>query len=255
MRNNVSVKPAAVVGYRYNSPNVPLFAIRRFARQLGERFHPDRIILFGSYAYGRPHAGSDVDLLVVTPAVREVDQAIRMSLAFEPPFPLDLIVRTPAKLQRRLAEGSSFMHEIVTRGKVLYEARDRPVGPQSRSRPRRCIRPGSSRPVTHDLICFHCQQAAEQYLKALLIELGVVFPKTHRLEDLLLLLVPHDPSLKKLRRTVLCLTRYAVDYRYPDEDAAKREAAAAVRQAERVREQIRARLGLPATTTRDYARA
>jgi predicted nucleotidyltransferase len=147
MLNDVSLKPAAVAGYRYHSPNIPLAAIRRFARQLGERFHPDRIILFGSYAYGQPHAGSDVDLLVVMPAAREVNQAIRMSLAFEPPFPLDLIVRTPTKLQRRLAEGSSFMHEIVTRGKVIYEERDRPVGPQSRSRPRRRKRLGSSRPV------------------------------------------------------------------------------------------------------------
>jgi HEPN domain-containing protein len=97
----------------------------------------------------------------------------------------------------------------------------------------------------HDLICFHCQQSAEKYLKALLIELGVSFPKTHRLEDLLLLLLPHDVSLKKLRRTLVALSRYAVDYRYPDENATKREAKAALRQAARVREQVRARLGLP----------
>src|SRR5688500_4628836 len=71
----------------------------------------------------------------------------------------------------------------------------------------------------HDLICFHCQQSAEKYLKALLVELGVVFPKTHRLEDLLLLLVPHDSSLKNLRRALVSLTRYAVDYRYPGESA------------------------------------
>src|SRR5262249_36104019 len=96
----------------------------------------------------------------------------------------------------------------------------------------------------HDLICFHCQQSAEKYLKALLVERGVPFPKTHRLEDLLLLLLPHDASLKSLRRTVVSLTRYAVDYRYPDENASKRQGAAAVRQAVKVREQIRLRLGL-----------
>src|SRR5688572_21449432 len=96
----------------------------------------------------------------------------------------------------------------------------------------------------HDLICFHCQQSAEKYLKALLIERGLSFPKTHRLEDLLLLLLPHDASLKQLRRTLVSLTRYAVDYRYPDESATKREAAAALRQAKKVREQIRARIGL-----------
>jgi HEPN domain-containing protein len=97
----------------------------------------------------------------------------------------------------------------------------------------------------HDLICFHCQQSAEKYLKAFLIERGVPFPKTHRLEDLLLLLVPHDPSLRSLRRTVVTLSRYAVEYRYPDENATKREAVAALQQAMKVRAQIRRRLGLP----------
>src|SRR5437763_1368943 len=137
MPNRVSEKPAVVPGYRYRPPHVPLAAIRRFARQLGERFHPDRIILFGSYAYGQPHGGSDVDLLVVMPTANEVNQSIRMTLAFEPPFPLDLIVRTPEKVKRRLAEGSSLVTEIMTRGKVVYEERNRPLGPQSRSRPRR----------------------------------------------------------------------------------------------------------------------
>ena len=97
----------------------------------------------------------------------------------------------------------------------------------------------------HDLICFHCQQSAEKYLKALLIELGVPFPRTHRLDDLLLLLLPHDASLGKLRRALVTLARFAVDYRYPDENATKREAVAALRQAKKIREQIRSRLGLP----------
>jgi HEPN domain-containing protein len=96
------------------------------------------------------------------------------------------------------------------------------------------------------LICFHCQQSAEKHLKALLIERGLSFPKTHRLEDLLLLLLPHDASLKAIRRALVSLTRYAVDYRYPDETATRRQATAALRQAAKVRQQIRIRLGLPA---------
>ena len=147
MQNTTSVKPAATTGYRYRSPDIPMSAIRRFARRLGERFHPDRIILFGSYAYGQPHAGSDVDLLVVMPAASEVNQSIRMTLAFDPPFPLDLIVRTPAKLKRRLAEGNSFLEQIMTRGKVVYEARNQPLGPESRSRPRRRKGSGPSRTI------------------------------------------------------------------------------------------------------------
>src|SRR5437660_11662694 len=47
----------------YRGADVPMRLIRRFARKVAERFHPDKIILFGSHAYGRPHADSDVDIL------------------------------------------------------------------------------------------------------------------------------------------------------------------------------------------------
>ncbi len=75
--------------YRYPSPNIPMRAIRRFARQIAERFRPEKITLFGSYAYGTPHAESDVDLLVVMPAYNAIDQSIRITLAFDHPFSLD----------------------------------------------------------------------------------------------------------------------------------------------------------------------
>ena len=52
----------------YRGAEVPLRVIRRFARQVAERFRPEKIILFGSYACGTPHADSDVDILVVMPA-------------------------------------------------------------------------------------------------------------------------------------------------------------------------------------------
>src|ERR1700730_994517 len=95
--------------YRYPSPNVPLAAIRHFARAIAERFRPDKIILFGSYAYGRPHAESDVDLLVIMPAYDVVNQSIRIRLAVERPFSFDLIVRTPRQVERGLKEGDWFL--------------------------------------------------------------------------------------------------------------------------------------------------
>jgi predicted nucleotidyltransferase len=98
--------------------------IRRFAIQVAERFHPEKIILFGSHAYGRPHADSDVDVLVVMPARNELDEALRIRLAVDYNFPLDLIVRAPKNLAWRLAEGDAFLHEVMTRGKVLYEKAD-----------------------------------------------------------------------------------------------------------------------------------
>jgi predicted nucleotidyltransferase len=108
--------------------------IRRFARQVAERFQPDKIILFGSYAYGTPHADSDVDILVIMPARNELDQAVRIRLAVDYHFPLHLLVRTPKNLSWRLAEGDSFLTEIMARGKVLYEKNDPRMGAKSRSR-------------------------------------------------------------------------------------------------------------------------
>src|SRR5579871_122000 len=103
--------------YRYPSPNIPLRAIRRFARQIAERFRPNKIILFGSYAYGTPHAESDVDLLVIMPARNAIDQSIRICLAFDPPFSLDLIVRTPKQIERGLKDDDWFLREITEKGK------------------------------------------------------------------------------------------------------------------------------------------
>jgi len=103
------------------SGRVPRAAIRRYVNRIVERFHPQRIILFGSHAYGKPHADSDVDLLVVMPARSMIDKAVRMELARPAPFPMDLLVRTPDYLAHRLALGDWFMREIVERGIVLHD--------------------------------------------------------------------------------------------------------------------------------------
>jgi len=117
---------------RYRPPNIPIAAIRRYARLIADRFQPDKSALFGSYAYGRPHPESDVDLLVVMAAGDETDQAIRITLAFERPFPLDLIVRTPESLRRRLADGNWFLREVMEKGRVLYAKRNRALDPKGR---------------------------------------------------------------------------------------------------------------------------
>jgi HEPN domain-containing protein len=96
-----------------------------------------------------------------------------------------------------------------------------------------------------DSVCFHCQQSAEKYLKALLQELGLAVPRTHDLDDLLDLLLPHDAHLKPLRRGLFSLTRHAVEYRYPGVRARTREMQSALRIAERVRAEMRTRLQLP----------
>jgi predicted nucleotidyltransferase len=140
-------KPEAERWYR--GANIPMRVIRRYARAVAGNFNPDKIILFGSYAYGTPHEDSDVDLLVIMPARSQLSQAVRISLTCEPCFPLDIIVRTPETMRWRLEEGDSFLREIVSRGKVLYEKADKGVGAKSRSRlPRRRQTGARQRPAS-----------------------------------------------------------------------------------------------------------
>lgn len=88
-----------------------------------EKFQPDRVLLFGSYAYGTPDIYSDVDLLVVMDSDEPMAQRIRQVLEVaEVPFlPMDVIVRTSAEIKERLAMGDFFIAEILEKGKVLYQ--------------------------------------------------------------------------------------------------------------------------------------
>ena len=117
---------------RLPSGRVPRAAIRQYVRQVVEKFHPERVILFGSHAYGKPDADSDVDLLVVMPAANQINQAVRIGLSVPAPFPLDLIVRTPENLAYRLKWNDWFLREVVDRGIVLYDAADSGVAAKGR---------------------------------------------------------------------------------------------------------------------------
>jgi predicted nucleotidyltransferase len=118
----------------YRGDAVPMRAIRKFARQVAERFDVEKIILFGSYAYGTPHEGSDVDILVVMETNKGLDQAGHIRLAVPRRFPMDLLVWRPDELRRGLEQGNWFLREIASKGKVLYERPDQAVGGKSRGR-------------------------------------------------------------------------------------------------------------------------
>jgi HEPN domain-containing protein len=96
----------------------------------------------------------------------------------------------------------------------------------------------------HDEVCFHCQQCAEKYLKALLAELRHPVPRTHILEDLIVSFLSHHASLISLRKGARFLTRFAVATRYPGKNATKREATSALRWADKVRTAARSLLRL-----------
>jgi len=99
--------------------------IRDLGRRIARKFHPRRIVLFSSYAEGRPSPDSDVDLLVVLPHEgKAMEKSVEIRLATRPPFPLDLLVRTPEQVRKRLAMGDTFLRDILEQGKVLYEADD-----------------------------------------------------------------------------------------------------------------------------------
>jgi len=97
--------------------------IAQLCEQIVRQFRPQKIILFGSYAYGQPMPDSDIDLLVVMPfegSSRE--QAAKIRSHIETPGALDLLVRTPEQISERLAMDDFFVREITEQGKVLYEA-------------------------------------------------------------------------------------------------------------------------------------
>jgi HEPN domain-containing protein len=104
----------------------------------------------------------------------------------------------------------------------------------------------SARPRVHSSICFHCQQMAEKYLKALIQERGVVVPRTHDCERLVNTLAPTDPTLVRFEQAAQGLTRFAVGPRYPDlfsrPDVSRSRSA--WNAAERIRGEVRRRLGL-----------
>jgi len=100
--------------------------IENVSRRIAEEFHPQRILLFGSYAWGTPSPDSDVDLLVILPFEgKAVVKSVEIRLKVRPTFPMDLLVRTPEGIQERLMLGDSFIQSILEKGKVLYEADDR----------------------------------------------------------------------------------------------------------------------------------
>jgi len=101
---------------------IPKRTIRAVARYIAEKFQPEEIILFGSYAYGKPDPSSDVDLLVVmdTP---EGELKTSLEILRSLPritFSIDILTRSRSAIKKRQKMGDRFMREITEKGKVLY---------------------------------------------------------------------------------------------------------------------------------------
>lgn len=97
--------------------------IQRVCGQIARLFKPQRIVLFGSYAYGKPTKDSDVDLLVVMPFEgKGFRKASEILSRIDANFPVDVIVRSPEEMNRRLACGDFFLREVTEKGELLYAA-------------------------------------------------------------------------------------------------------------------------------------
>lgn len=103
---------------------IPQKAIEDLVRQIVEKFHPQKIILFGSYARGNPHPESDVDLLVIMNEVGKGRQSLKIRNALDINFGVDLVVHSPEQLRQRIEWGDSFLQDITREGKIVYESAD-----------------------------------------------------------------------------------------------------------------------------------
>jgi len=97
--------------------------IREIVRQIVERFHPEKIILFGSYASGAPTPDSDIDLLVIMETRQKpLRAAAAVAAAVDHPFPLDILVYRSSDWAEYLRERAVFATQISSKGRVLHEA-------------------------------------------------------------------------------------------------------------------------------------
>lgn len=108
---------------------VDMHTIQAISDRIAQEFRPDRIILFGSYAYGAPRPDSDVDLLVILPFEgKGFWKSLEILNRVDPRFAVDLIASRPGDADRRYAEGDPLIREAMDRGRILYERDDQGMG-------------------------------------------------------------------------------------------------------------------------------
>ena len=100
--------------------------IKEVADKIAKEYKPEKIILFGSYAWGEPGPDSDVDLFVVKEtnrSSREIEREISRAI-FPRQFPLDILVYTPSEVEKKIKKDRNlFIEDIINNGKVLYGKR------------------------------------------------------------------------------------------------------------------------------------
>ena len=98
--------------------------ILEIAEKIKKKYHPEKIILFGSYAYGKPNEDSDIDLFIVkNTRKRRTDRFVEVKkIAYDPErrIPFSPLIYTAQEIKERIALGDDFVADILKRGEVLY---------------------------------------------------------------------------------------------------------------------------------------
>lgn len=195
--------------------------ILEIVEKIEREYKPDKIILFGSYAYGMPHEDSDIDLLIIKDTQdRPIDRRVAVAKIVSDPkrlIPFEPIVLTPKELDERLKIGDQFLREILQKGELLMERRESlypedwfRVGDRDLRRAKYLL--GGA-----DLegAAFNTQQAIEKYLKGYLLSKGWELRKIHDLEILINEAIRYDPSFEEFKTACRKITQYYVEDRYP----------------------------------------
>jgi len=248
--------------------------LRQITQRIVEEFQPERIVLFGSYAYGKPTIHSDLDILVISNRMRNksvihrdrcVAEIAHAALVTGQSIGMDILVRSPSELAHRLRIGDPFFRTVALKGTVLYRREGSRFHFDTKKWRNRMPEPilieewiqhaeedyeaalDLLRRRKHPMpamVCYHCQQCAEKYLKAFLLDNNNIFEKIHNLLDLNESCQKIDASFGFVVDWLKVLNPYAIETRYPGRRFELAEAKEAVVLMKEVRKFIRAKLGL-----------
>lgn len=105
--------------------------IKKIIGKIIKEYHPEKIILYGSYAYGSPTEDSDIDLLIIKDTdERPIDRRVCIRQIISDPsrkIPVEPLVVTVEELNKRIEIGDQFIEEILEKGEILYEAERVPL--------------------------------------------------------------------------------------------------------------------------------
>ena len=190
--------------------------------KLAKEYHPKQIVLFGSFAYGQPSENSDLDLLIIkdtaAPPQERTLEAYRLLRGMQ--VPADLLVYTSEEFNKYKHIPHTIENEIFRKGKTVYMELSKPQiiqewlkkGTEDLEVAKILVQQESG---YDGIICFHCQQAVEKYLKAYLVSLEIEFPRTHHLLLLLDLIATKAQVDERYYNQAEKLQYYAVEVRSP----------------------------------------